>query len=149
MTNDNLIGNYIRDVVDRGDMVDNYITHYLILTSLHIAKNNNKYIIIDGFPRLMEQTEFFIQKEEKLERDFVVIQYVLSKEKALERLMNRAKIESRDDDTVEAMHTRFSIFEHETLHVLEHFENMGKLVRIDADQSIEKIFEDTKKALAL
>jgi adenylate kinase family enzyme len=80
MSTDNLIGNYIREVVDRGDMVDNYITHYLILTSLHIARKNDKYVMIDGFPRVMEQANFFIEKEAKLERDFVVIQYVLSKE---------------------------------------------------------------------
>lgn len=149
MSNDNLIGNYVRDVVDRGGMVDNYITHYLILTSLHIARKNNKYVMIDGFPRVMEQAQFFIEKEEKLERDFVVIQYVLSKEKAIERLAGRAKIASRDDDNAEAVKTRFTIFENETTQVLNRFEEMGKLVKIDADQSIEEIFEATKKALAL
>jgi adenylate kinase family enzyme len=146
-SNDNLIGNYVKNIMERGDMIDNYITHYLVLTGLHIAKKNDKYIMIDGFPRLMEQADFFIEKEVKLERDFVVIQYVLPKEKAIERLMSRAKLESRDDDTLEAMNTRIAIFENETIPVLKHFEDMGKLVRIDAEGSIEEIFEATKKAL--
>lgn len=97
----------------------------------------------------MEQAEFFIQKEEKLERDFVIIQYVLSEEKAMERLYQRAKVSPRSDDNEEAIRKRFAIFADETSQVLKLFEEMGKLVKIDADQSIEKIFEDTKKALAL
>lgn len=148
-SNDNLIGNYIKNIMERGDMIDNYITHYLVLTSLHIARKNNKYVMIDGFPRLMEQAQFFIEKEAKLERDFVVIQYVLSKEKAVERLMKRAKIEWRDDDTLEAVNTRIGIFENETMPVLHHFEQMGKLVRVNAEGTIEEIFSATKKALEL
>ena len=65
----------------------------------------------------------------------------------MERMAARAKVESRSDDNAEAIKHRFAIFENETTEVLKHFEEMGKLVKIDADQSIEKIFEDTKKAL--
>lgn len=149
MSNDNLIGNYISGIVDRWAMVDNHITHYLILISLNIAKGKNEHLIIDGFPRVMEQANFFVEKEAKLERDYVVIQYVLSREEAIKRMMNRAKIEARDDDTLEVMNKRISIFESETTQVLEYFDSIGKLIKINADASIEEVFEDTKKALWL
>lgn len=93
MSNSNLIGNYIKDVVDNGKMVDNFITHDLISSSLQICQNNDKNIIIDGFPRVMEQADFFIDKMTKLQRDYIVVHFVLSKEKALERMMKRAEIE--------------------------------------------------------
>ena len=93
MSNSNLIGNYIRNLVDNGFMVDNFITHDLIDTSLQICVNNKKNILIDGFPRLAEQAEFFMQKMESLGRDYIVVHFELSQKKAIERMMGRAKLE--------------------------------------------------------
>lgn len=93
MSNDNLIGKYIKDVVNHGRMIDNFITHDLIDTSLQIAQDNNKYIIIDGFPRVQEQAEFFSQKMQQMGRDFLVIHLELPKEIALERMIKRATLE--------------------------------------------------------
>lgn len=59
MSNDNGIGNYIRDLVDNGIMVDNFITHNLLHTTIQIAQKGGKGIMTDGFPRLMEQAEYF------------------------------------------------------------------------------------------
>ena len=139
MSNDNLIGKYIQDVVNNGRMIDNFITHDLIDTSLQIAQNNGKYIIIDGFPRVKEQAEFFSEKMKEMGRDFVVIHLELPKDMALDRMMKRATLEWRRDDTPEAMQQRIDIFTHETLHVIEHFEALGKVVTINANDSIEHI----------
>ena len=65
MSNDNDIGNYIRNVVDSGLMVDNFITHDLLHTTIQIAQKEGKAIMMDGFPRLMEQAKFMIQKMEE------------------------------------------------------------------------------------
>ena len=139
MSNDNLIGKYIKDVVNHGRMIDNFITHDLIDTSLQIAQNNNKYIIIDGFPRVQEQAEFFSQKMQQMGRDFMVIHLELPKEIALERMMKRATLEWRGDDTPEVMQQRIAIFTHETLNVIKHFEELGKVITINANDSIEHI----------
>ncbi len=149
MSNNNLIWSYIKDVVDNGEMVDNFITHELITTSLQICQNNNKYIIIDGFPRVMEQADFFIEKMNTLNRDYIVIHFELSKEKALERMMKRAEIEWRKDDTPAVMEQRISIFMNETMPVIKRFEEMGKVITINADDTIENIQADLRTKLGL
>jgi adenylate kinase len=93
MSSNNMIGNYIRDMVNNGKMIDNFITHDLINTALKIAENNNKYFIVDGFPRLTEQAEYFSKKMTQMKRDFVVIHLELSKKISLERMMKRAEKE--------------------------------------------------------
>jgi len=133
MSSDNMIGNYIKDTVNVGKMIDNFITHDLIHIGLKIAGNNNKQLIVDGFPRLTEQAEYFSQKMEQMGRDFVVIHLELPKEVALERMIKRAKIEGRTDDTSEAMKQRIDIFINETLKVIKHFEELGKVITIDAN----------------
>ena len=130
-------------------MVDNFITHDLIDTSLQIAQNHNKYIIIDWFPRVKEQAEFFTTKMEEMGRDFMIVHLELSKDIALERMMNRAGKEWRTDDTPETMQQRIDIFTHETLMVIKHFEEMGKVITINANNSIENIQAELRAKLAL
>jgi len=47
MSTNNMIGNYIRDIVNTGKMIDNFITHDLIHTGLKIAEKNGKHFIVD------------------------------------------------------------------------------------------------------
>ena len=105
--------------------------------------------MVDGFPRAMEQAEFVIQKMEEYTRDFVIIHFELPKEKALERMIKRAQIEGRSDDTIEAMHTRIATFEQETLPVIKRFEALGKVISVNADQSIEEVQKELRSKLAL
>ncbi len=149
MSNTNLIGNYIKDVVNNGKMVDNFITHNLISASLQICQNNGKNIIIDGFPRVEEQADFFIDRMTTLQRDFIVVHFELSKEKALERMMKRAETEWRKDDTPAVMEQRIQIFMDETLPVIQRFEKMGKVITINAEGTIEDIQADLRKKLGL
>lgn len=93
MSSDNMIGNYIRDVVNNGKMIDNFITHDLIHTGLKIVTKNDKRLIVDGFPRMTEQAEYFSNKMQEMGRDFLVIHLELPKEIALERMIKRAEIE--------------------------------------------------------
>ena len=149
MLNENMIGNYIKDVVNSGKMIDDFITHDLFHTSLKIAETNKKNLIIDGFPRLATQAKFFSKKMQEMNRDFIVIHLELSKEQALKRMMKRVTIEGRKDDTPEAMQQRIDIFMHETLSVIKHFEEMGKVITIDANGSIDEIENKLRIALGL
>ena len=104
---------------------------------------------MDGFPRLREQAEFMIKKMAEYNRDYVIVHFELSKEKALERMQKRAAIEARKDDTPEAMEKRISIFINETLPVIQHFEALGKVITINADDTIDNIQADLRAKLGL
>jgi adenylate kinase len=149
MSNDNGIGNYIRNLVDNGLMVDNFITHDLLHTTIQIAQKEGKGIMTDGFPRLQEQADFFIKKMGEYNRDYLIIHFELSKEKALERMQKRAATEARKDDTPETMERRISIFMNETLPVIKYFETLGKVITINADDTIENIQADLRAKLGL
>jgi adenylate kinase family enzyme len=84
-----------------------------------------------------------------MKRDFVIIHLALSKEQALDRMIKRATIEWRKDDTPEAMEQRIDIFIHQTLRVIKHFEKLWKVITIDANGSIESIQEQLKYQLWL
>ncbi len=149
MANDNCIGNYIRNIVNNGIMVDNFITHDLLHSAIQIAEKGNLNLLIDGFPRLMPQADYLIKIMQEYSRDFTVVHFELSKDKALERLKNRATIEWRKDDAPEAMERRVSIFIDETLPVIKRLEEMGKVITINADNTIENIQAELRNKLGL
>ncbi len=61
--------------------------------------------------------------------------------------MKRAALEWRKDDTPEGIEKRIGIYEQETLPVINYFKSIGKLITVDADQSIEHVFKETMEKL--
>lgn len=145
-SNDNVLWNHIKTSMLQGKMVDDGVIFGLFDIYEHLLKPGQN-MLIDGFMRSLPQMYYFLTEEYTHKRGFIGIHYDLSKEKAIERIMERAKKEWREDDTKEAIEKRLSIYEKETTPVIDYLHNMGKIVRIDADQSVEKIFQDTIDAL--
>jgi adenylate kinase len=76
-----------------------------------------------------------------------MVHYELSREKAIERIMDRAKKEWRVDDNEESIKVRLAAFENETLPVINYFKEKWKVITIDADNQIDDIFNETIKLL--
>ncbi len=149
MSNDNIIGNFCKDIVNSGGLVDHFVSHDRFHTALQIVTKKKVGLMVDGFPRAMEQAEFMMKKMEEYKREYIIIHFELSKEKAIERMMKRAEIEGRKDDTVEAMNTRIDAFMNETLPMIKHFESLGKVITVNADGTIEEVQAELRSKLGL
>lgn len=145
-SNDNVLGEHIRDRMDKWQMVDDAITFGVFDVYKHLL-NSDQHMLIDGFLRTLDQMYYFLTQEYKHKRDFVWIHYVLDKEEAIKRLTERAKIEQRKDDTEKSIRTRLDIYERETKPVIEYLDDLGKIIHINAHQSIEDIYKETLIAL--
>lgn len=97
----------------------------------------------------MSQAEFVVPSIEKYQRDYIVIHLLLSKEKAIERMLKRVEIEGRKDDTIETMNTRITTFMAETLPVIEYFTSLGKVITINGDGTIEEVQAELRNKLGL
>lgn len=147
-SNDNVLGEHIRECMDQGKMVDDAIIFGLFDVYQHLLKPG-QHMLIDGFLRTLDQLYYFFNQQYKHKRDFVGIHYVLDKEDAIKRIVARAKIEHRTDDTEKSVRTRLDIYEKETKPVIEYLDSLGKIVHINADQSIEDIYKETLATLKL
>ena len=99
-------------------------------------------MLMDGFPRTLPQMDFFLKTEIEQGRDFIAINFNLSREKAIERIKQRAIEQNRTDDVDESIKKRLEAFEKETMPVINHLREMDKIIDIDADQPIETILEE-------
>lgn len=145
-SNNNVLGEHVRDCMNQGKMIDDTIVFGLFDIYQQLLQSE-EYMLIDGFLRKMPQLYYYFNQEYINKRDFIGIHFRLSKEKAIERLVKRAQLEWRTDDTEDAINVRLSIYEQETVPVINHLDSLGKIIHIDADQSIEKIYQDTLDAL--
>ena len=145
-SNDNVLGEHIKTSMDQGKMVDDAIVFGLFDIYQHLLKPGQN-MLVDWFMRSLPQMHYFLYQEYSHKRGLVWIHFKLSKEKAIERIMHRAVTEWRVDDTKDAIERRLNIYEQETTPVIDYLDKVGKIIHIDADQSVEKIFEDTLAAL--
>ena len=66
----------------------------------------------------------------------------ISREKAVERILNRAKEQNRADDLdMNTINKRLDTFEKETLPVIKYFESIWKLITVWAGDSVDEIYK--------
>ena len=64
------------------------------------------------------------------------------------RILERAKTSGRSDDNLETIKKIFAVYKAETIPVVNLFEKEGKVIHIDAQAEVDKVFISVQKALA-
>jgi adenylate kinase len=130
LVNDELMIRLIRDRLSRGDTIPG--------------------VILDGFPRTMEQADALDELLARLERsiDVVLELQVPDREVLLERMLKRAAEERRSDDTPEAIERRLETYDRETAPLVEHYRaKHANVVGIHADRPVDDVFAEIREAL--
>lgn len=138
-------GEILGHIMESGELVP-FATISSVIEPVILENKNN--FILDGTPRDLAQAEyletFFV--ENKIIIDHIFYLYV-PEEKLVERLLKRAEIENRADDTLESIRERFVVFHSETEPVLDHFKKNPKYQQIDGDKSVEEIAENLRNII--
>ncbi|KAH9001673.1 UMP-CMP kinase [Lactarius akahatsu] len=101
--------------------------------------------LVDGFPRKMDQALKF---EEDVCTSSLVLFFTTNEETMLERLLERGKTSSRDDDNIESIKKRFATYKETTMPVIEHYEKSGKVAEVDSSPSVDEIHAVAAAAVA-
>lgn len=97
--------------------------------------------ILDGYPRTVEQARIL----DTIARVDKALLIDLPDEVAMARMQKRG----RSDDTPEAIGKRLKQYHTHADPIIRFYEQHGKLVRINGEQSIEAVFADVRKALEI
>lgn len=147
ISNKTPLGLKAQEIINRGDLCPDDIT--LGMLNNHIQKHpDSKGFIFDGVPRTIKQAEMLDDKNlfKDLHIDMVLYLYV-EMEEVERRILKRAQIEKRADDTPETIKARVANFFDQTMPLEEYYNKQGKVVRIDGMQDIEHVFADICKAI--
>ena len=146
---DTELGRRVKEIYDRGDLVDDATIVELIESRLDRGDTLPGFIL-DGFPRNTAQAEALDELLHRLGRDLDVVfeLQVGDREVLLERIAKRAVEESRSDDTPDAIRKRLEIYERETAPLVEYYRTTrGNVVGIHADQPVDAVFAEIRATL--
>ena len=146
---DTELGRRVKEIYDRGDLVDDATIVELIESRLDRGDTLPGFIL-DGFPRNTPQAEALDELLARLGRDLYVVfeLQIGDREVLLERLARRATEEGRTDDTPDAIRKRLEIYERETAPLVEYYRSTrGNVVGIHAGRTIEDVFAEIRAAL--
>lgn len=128
-------GRKIKEALAKGSLVDDETTFEVV--DQHLSEMKNGFVI-DGFPRTLLQAK----------RDLFPIDVVfflrLSNEEAIKRLLLRHRV----DDTPELIAERLRLYHEQTEPILNYYQESGKLIEINGEESIEEIASAINAKLA-
>lgn len=98
-------------------------------------------VILDGFPRTVPQAAALDLMLRHNGRDVGVVLYLdVDPELIKERILRRAAIDGRTDDTAEALVERMKVYQRETAPVVDHYKALGTRIEwIDGSPPIDTV----------
>lgn len=138
------LGKKIKSYIDNGNLVPLDIVINTIKNA--IEKANKDIVLIDGFPRSVEQMKA-LNEMLKTTKDIdlvAVIEVEVSEDVARERVLGRAR---GADDNVEVFNNRMKVFLEPIKDIEEFYENQGKLIKINGERTIEEIVDEMEKVI--
>jgi adenylate kinase len=171
---DDFTGNKISQTIDNGGLVLTPVVFQLWIKKLEELKNRGdvKGIIIDGSPRKIKEAFLLDEALEWYEwnKNIKALLIDISDKEAIERIEKRkycsqckeiyiydGKVEKcskcggeliqREDDQIDGIKKRLDWFKKEVEPVIDYYKEGDRLIAIDGEQSIEKVFEDILKKL--
>jgi len=139
------MGKGLEATMKEGKLVSSSVTISLLKKAIASAcESGKRKFLVDGFPRALDQAEEF---ESEVLPCKLVLFFSCPMKVLQKRLLKRAKTSGRADDNMETIKKRFDTFLNASMPVVDHYEKQGKVAKISAEPSPEKIFKEVKKLL--
>lgn len=143
------LGQKIKGMIDNGVLLSDSDLYEVLDTKLETLPKEQG-VIFDGVPRRLAQAEHLIKALKGFGRtDFTTLFINLPKEESLNRLLKRAEIEKRADDTREKIEYRLEQYQKDTVPVLSYLKSQGEFFEIDGRPEVETVTQNINKVLNL
>ncbi len=168
------LGKEAKSYMDAGKLVPDDVINAMVEQRL-LEPDCQKGYLLDGFPRTLVQAEAFGEIANKIGKPVeVVVALEVGFDVLADRITGRricpkcgaifhmtthrpkvegicdecgSELQQRKDDTVEKLRQRMDEYENSTKPVIDYFDKLGVVEKIDAGKPAAEVFEDVKKAL--
>lgn len=169
------LGMMAKSYMDKGLLVPDEVTNQMVKSYLENLEDKKNGFLLDGYPRTIDQAKAFDALSEgsdlaidtviAMELDFSVlsgritgrrlcrncgeIYHMVTKPPKQEGVCDNCggELYQRKDDTEESLKVRLDEYSKQTEPVLDFYEKKGLVKHINADQPIEKVWQDVQAAL--
>ncbi|WP_025133721.1 adenylate kinase [Leucobacter sp. PH1c] len=133
------LGQQVQAIIERGELVPDSLTNEIVADRLAQADAAGGFLL-DGYPRNVEQVHALDGMLEGDALDAVVLLEV-DTDAVVARLLKRAELEGRADDTEDVIRHRQDVYAEQTAPLVELFSERGILVSVDGLGSVEEVAE--------
>jgi adenylate kinase len=133
------LGNRAQDFVDAGEYVPDQLTNQMVRERL-AAKDTRHGFVLDGYPRTLDQVEVLdeILANQDRKLDAVVVLDV-DPDHLVQRLLDRAELEHRSDDTEDVIRRRLQVYNEQTHPLIKVYDERGLVVPVDGTGEIDEV----------
>jgi len=141
------LGTLAKSYMDKGELVpDNLIIE--IIKDRIKEGDAKKGFMLDGFPRTIAQAEALSEMlEAEKESIDTVVSLEVNDEEITDRILQRAKIEERKDDTEDVVRNRLSVYRNQTEPLKDYYRSAGILAEVDGMGTIDEVFQRIQAVL--
>jgi adenylate kinase len=141
------LGKAVRAHLDRGELVPDDIVLNMVRDAFLEARDQGGYVL-DGMPRNMAQARALYQVGKSLEMTAnVALHLKADDDELIRRLLARAALEHRSDDTEDIIRRRLALYHEVTYPIVEWYSSRGILVSVDAMRPVAQVAHQVLTAL--
>jgi adenylate kinase len=142
------LGQAVQAYLDRGELVPDQVVLDMVREAVVAAKAAGGGYVLDGIPRNMPQARaiYLIARELGMTAD-VALHLQAGDAELMRRLLARAALEHRSDDTPEIIAQRLALYYEVTSPIISWYRDRGILVSVDAMRSAQQVGREILAAL--
>ncbi|HET7398392.1 MAG TPA: adenylate kinase [Intrasporangium sp.] len=141
------LGQQVEAILATGGYVPDEVTNAIVDDRLTWPDARDGFLL-DGYPRTAGQVaaldEMLAARGERLD---AVLELTVDEDAVVARLLRRAEMEGRIDDTEVVIRERLAIYRRETAPLAEHYAAAGLLVQVDGMGEVDEVTERILTAL--
>lgn len=141
------LGKRVQAIIEAGELVPDELTNEIVADRL-AQSDVAQGFLLDGYPRTVEQVDALdaVLAAQGTSLDAVVL-LEADTEEVVSRLLKRAAVEGRADDTEEVIRHRQEVYAAQTAPLIELFSARGILVSVDGLGGIDEVSSRISDAL--
>jgi adenylate kinase len=142
------LGRQVAEYTDRGDLVPDELIFDVLIPAVVAAAHETGGYVLDGFPRTMPQALRAAQIGAELGiLSDAVIYLTAPEEELVARLLDRAEVDGRPDDTLEVIRHRLAVYARETAPLVDYYRGRGILLELSTDRPEADVRADRRDRL--
>lgn len=142
------LGLKVEAIMAAGDYVPDELTEQIVADRLDQDDAQSGFLL-DGFPRTLHQVgaldDYLAERGHQLD---AVLSLTVDTEALIQRLLKRAQIEGRADDSEETIRHRMDVYQQDTSPLIDDYRDRGLLIEVDGDGQIAEVSERIFAALS-
>ena len=141
------LGIKVQSIIEKGELVPDELLIDILDDAMN-QFNNVKGFVFDGFPRTIQQAnDLDTLLNKKNDEVSLVLALEVNDDEIIGRLLKRAELEGRKDDTKDVIENRINIYNNQTQPLIDFYKDKNKFASVNGIGSIEDIFNSICDAI--